>query len=278
MNANLPVPERTLPRESAARIRSTIMFAEPDRDRPTSRWMLGLAAAVVVIALLATAVVLWPGTSRTQVVATPTPIATASATPTDLDSRFGPTPPESPGPPSTQEPFETDQGALSAASARRVIEECVGKGKATGRILAGRRASNGKQTFKVVLYRAPDGRVWQCSAGSSFTPLEDDGPNGPNASFPIVTEPGSQSADQEGTSAEWIYRALPTVRRVQVRALVEGRSTRWFEGEVREGLAFVPTFTAGRFGLNDGSFPVVYEHRAFDADGREISVKVIGPR
>ena len=72
MNANLPVPERTLPRESAERIRSAIMFAEPDRDRHASRWMLGLAAAVVVIALLATAVVLWPGASRTQVVATPT--------------------------------------------------------------------------------------------------------------------------------------------------------------------------------------------------------------
>lgn len=278
MNTQLPVPERTLPPESADRIRTAVLFDELDpRGRRANRWLLGLAAALVVIALLATAAVLWPSARQTQVVATPTP--TPTPTPTgNLVPRMRATPPQSPGPPSTREPYPTDRGPLSATTARRVIKECLDDGKVTGEILRARRASNGVDTFQVVLYRADDGRVWQCSAGSSFTPLENDAEVGPNPSAPIVTEPGTQSGDSKGVAAEWVYRALPSVRRVRVRALIEGRSTRWFESEVHEGLAFVPTFTAGRFDYEKGQFPLFYEHRAFDADGREIPVTVVGPR
>jgi hypothetical protein len=281
MNTNLPVPERTLPPESAERIRTAIMSDEPELDpRRVSTWMLSLVAVVVLLALVATALILWPRASQSEIAATPSASATPTAgpSPTDSFARLRPTPPASPGPPSTQKPYRTDRGWLTTAAAKRVVKQCQeGLGSSDSEILTGRRVSYGDQTFSVVIYRRPDGQEWACVPSSAHVPLDETDPAvGPNPEFPIITESGvTQRADQRGATAEFIYRALPSVRRVQVRALVEGKSTRWFEGEVRGGFAFVPVLTPGDFDIAD--FPLFYVHRAFDVDGREIPVKVIDP-
>jgi hypothetical protein len=281
MNTSLPVPERTLPPESAKRIRIAIMIDEPEVDpRRVSTWMLALVAVLVVLALVATALVLWPRTSQSEIAATPSASATPTARPTRTDGfgRFRPTPPASPGPPSTQEPYRTDRGSLTTTAARRVVKQCQeGLGSSAGEILAGRRVSDGDRTFSVVIYRRPGGQEWECAPSSAHVPLDEIDPAvGPNPEFPIITDSSvTHRADQKGAGAEFIYRALPSVRRVQVRALVEGKPTRWFEGEVREGFAFVPVLTPGDF--DSGDFPLFYVHRAFDVDGREVPVKVIDP-
>jgi hypothetical protein len=276
MNTDLPVPERVLPPQAADRIRAAILSEEPERDRSVSRWMLGLAAAVVVIVLLTAAALLWPGASRTQIVATPTP--TASASPTPTASRVGPTPPQSPGPASSQAPFQTYRSSVGVATARRLLQRrCLDGKPVTGTVLEAFRASDGVRDFTVILYRADDGRTWQCVYGSSFTPLETNHRVVPSAKTPVITRPGSQRGENGGVQVQWVYRALPSVKRIQVRALIEGRSTRWFESEVHEGLAFVPTYTPGDFDPATDDFPLFFEHRAFDKDGRAVPVRVVEP-
>ena len=284
MNTQLPVPERTLPPESAERIRLALLNDEPEVDTRRVRiWLLPLAAVLVVIALVATAVVLWPRTSRTEIARTPSASPT-SAVPSPSATRTPrlvrtPEPPASPGPASSQAPFKTYRGSVDVATARRLLHRrCLDGQPVTGKVLEAFRASDGVRDFTVILYRADDGRTWQCVYGSSFIPLQTDHRVVPNAATPVVTRPGGQSGDSRGVQVGWVYRALPSVKRIQVRALVEGRSTRWFESEVHEGLAFVPTFTSGEFSWERGEFPLFFEHRAFDEDGREIPVTVVGPR
>jgi hypothetical protein len=71
-------------------------------------------------------------------------------------------------------------------------------------------------------------------------PLDEFNPdNGPNSSFPVVSDSGQlQSRDGKGITVDWVYRALPTVERIQVRAIVDNRPTRWFEAKVDGGFAY----------------------------------------
>ena len=255
MNTHLPVPERTLPPQSADRIRSAIMADERGGRRSWSRsWLLPLAAALVVIALFATAVVLWPGTSRTQIVARPSASPTsASAEPTPTSTELpSPTPrpsssgPLEPGP--KQQPFETDRGALKLTRARALIKEC-NEDVDVQAVPYARQAADGQRTLDVVIYHLADGRDWLCAPASMHVPLDEVNPdNGPNAAFPVVSDSGhSQGIDQKGVSVEWAYRTLPTVERIQVRAIVDNRPTRWFEAKVDGGFAYLPIFTPGTF-------------------------------
>ena len=135
MNTQLPVPERTLPPESAERIRLALLKDEPEVDTRRVRiWLLPLAAVLVVIALVATAVVLWPRTSRTEIARTPSAsptsaVSSPSAIPTPRLVRT-PEPPASPGPASSQAPFKTYRGSVDVATARRLLHRrawvCVG--------------------------------------------------------------------------------------------------------------------------------------------------------
>lgn len=272
MNTQLPVPERTLPRESADRIRTAILFEELDpraRNRAVNRWLLGLAAALVVVALLATAAVLWPSTRQTQVVERPTASPTpASAAPTPTPDWTMPTPtpapsrtePLEPGP--KQDPLLTDRGALSDRKARALADECTSPEDADiAEVLYARRISNGrkgvqgqegiagKEGMDVMIYRQPGGEEWFCAPVSLYVPLDTFDPEiGPNASFPVITDSGQGGGvDQYGTTSDWVFRALDSVDRIQVRAVVDGKPKRWFEGEVHGGFAFIPVFTSGTF-------------------------------
>ena len=292
MNTNLPVPERTLPRESADRIRSAIVFAEPEPDRRASRWLLGLAAAVVVIALLATAALLWPGASRTQVVATPTPtpaltsaeptpMATGMPTPTPAPSRTGPL---QPGP--KQDPLDTDRGGLTNKRAVALIEECnapidgVEQKMDVEKMLYARRTTDGRRNVDVAIFRRTNGEEWLCAPVSMQVSVDEFAPEiGPNSTFPVITDSGQGSGlDQDGATSEWIFRALSSVDRIQVRAVVDDRPRRWFEAEVHGGFAYLPVFTPGSFTWDDdvrGAGNITYEQRAFDVDGREVPVRVM---
>ena len=288
MNTQLPVRERTLPPQSADRIRAAIMADEPGaRLRWSRTWLLPLVAALVVIALLATAVVLWPRTSRTQIVARPSASptsASASAEPTPTSTEFpSPTPrpsssgPLEPGP--KQQPFETDRGALMLTKARALIKEC-NEDVDVQAVPYARQAADGQRTLDVVIYHLADGRDWLCAPASGHVPLDEVNPdNGPNAAFPVVSDSGhTQRIDQKGVSVEWAYRAVPTVERIQVRAIVDGRPTRWFEGKVDGGFAYLPIFTPGKFGSTKELNPQLlleYQHRAFDKDGREVPVRIM---
>jgi hypothetical protein len=287
MNTQLPVRERTLPQQSADRIRTAIMADEPGaRLRWSRTWLLPLVAALVVIALLATAAVLWPRTSRTQIVARPSvspTSASASAEPTPTSTEFpSPTPrpsssgPLEPGP--KQQPFETDRGALMLTKARALIKEC-NEDVDVQAVPYARQAADGQRTLDVVIYHLADGRDWLCVPASGHVPLDEVNPdNGPNAAFPVVSESGhTQRIDQKGVSVEWAYRAVPTVERIEVRAIVDGRPTRWFEGKVDGGFAYLPIFTPGKFGTKELNPQLLleYQHRAFDKDGREVPVRIM---
>jgi hypothetical protein len=288
MNTQLPVRERTLPQQSADRIRTAIMADEPGaRLRWSRTWLLPLVAALVVIALLATAAVLWPRTSRTQIVARPSvspTSASASAEPTPTSTEFpSPTPrpsssgPLEPGP--KQQPFETDRGALMLTKARALIKEC-NEDVDVQAVPYARQAADGQRTLDVVIYHLADGRDWLCAPASGHVPLDEVNPdNGPNAAFPVVSDSGhTQRIDQKGVSVEWAYHAVPTVERIQVRAIVDGRPTRWFEGKVDGGFAYLPIFTPGKFGSTKELNPQLlleYQHRAFDKDGREVPVRIM---
>ena len=285
MNTQLPVRERTLPPQSADRIRAAIMADEPGaRLRWSRTWLLPLVAALVVIALLATAAVLWPRTSRTQIVARPSASPTpASVQPSPTSTEFpSPTPrpsssgPLEPGP--KQQPFETDRGALMLTKARALIKEC-NEDVDVQAVPYARQAADGQRTLDVVIYHLADGRDWLCAPASGHVPLDEVNPdNGPNAAFPVVSDSGhSQGIDQKGVSVEWAYHAVPTVERIQVRAIVDGRPTRWFEGKVDGGFAYLPIFTPGKFGTKELNPQLLleYQHRAFDKDGREVPVRIM---
>ena len=292
MNTHLPVPERTLPPKSADRIRSAIMTDDPGRRLRLSRtWLLPLAAALVVIALLATAVVLWPRASRTQIVArpsaSPTPVSVdPTPMPTGLPS---PTPrPSSPGPLESgpkQKPFQTDRGALTASKSRALIRECNAPSEGEDprkvevqKVLYARRGTAGQEIVDVTIFRRTDGQEWLCAPASMQVPLDEFNPdNGPNSSFPVVSESGhSQKHDENGITVEWVYRALPAVERIQVRAIVDDRPTRWFEAKVDGGFAYLPIFTPGKF-KSSVPFKLIleYQHRAFDKEGREVAVRIM---
>jgi hypothetical protein len=288
MSANLPLPERTLPPESAERIRTAILSEELDRrDHRANRWMLGLVAALVVVALLATAALLWPATPETQVAkppsasptpasAEPTPLPTAIPSPTPRPSSSGPL---EPGP--KQKPFETDRGALTNSRAHAVVKECKNPDKADiQKVLYARRSTDGQQALDVVIYRRTDGAEWFCAPASSYIPLDEFNPEvGPNASFPVVTDSGQGSGlDQDGATSEWSFRALSSVQRIQVRAVVDDQPRRWFEAEVHGGFAYLRVFTPGKFKWDRatmGPANITYEHRAFDKDGREVPVRIM---
>ncbi len=63
-----------------------------------------------------------------------------------------------------------------------------------------------------------------------------------------------------------------------MRAIVDGKPTRWFEGKVDGGFAYLPIFTPGKFGSTKELNPQLlleYQHRAFDKDGREVPVRIM---
>lgn len=259
MNTELPLPERTLPPESADRIRAVIMSDEPDagQRRPLPTWVIPLAAAVVLVALLAAGAVLWPRTSRTEVVATPsasptlaspplstepTPASTTLPSPTPAPSRIGPL---DPGP--NQEPFRTDRGPISAGKARSLVNECTdGKEADINKVLYARRVTDSETALDVVIYRRTgDGQEWFCAPDSKYVSLDEVNPEiGPSSSFPVVSDAGvGTGLDNRGVTAEWTFRALPSVARIQVRAVLANKPQRWFEAEVHGGLAFLPILT-----------------------------------
>jgi hypothetical protein len=292
MNTHLPMPERTLPPQSADRIRAALMADKPGtRLRLSRTWLLPLAAALVVIALFATAVVLWPRTSRTQIVARPTasPMS-ASVEPTPMSTELpSPTPRPSssgtlePGP--QQKPFQTDRGALTTTKAQALINECNAPSEGeeprkveVQKVLYARRGTAGQEVVDVTIFRRTDGQEWLCAPASMQVPLDEFNPdNGPNSSFPVVSESGqSQKRDENGITVEWVYRALPAVERIQVRAIVDDKPTRWFEAKVDGGFAYLPIFTPGKF-RSSAPFKQIleYQHRAFDKDGREVPVRIM---
>ena len=157
MNTQLPVPERTLPPDTADRIRAILVDEPVRRDRRTVRtWIVPLAAVLVVIALVATAVVLWPRTSRTEIARTPSASPT-SAVPSPSATRTPrlvrtPEPPASPGPASSQAPFRTYRGSVDVATARRLLHRrCLDGQPVTGKVLEAFRASDGVRDFTVIL-------------------------------------------------------------------------------------------------------------------------------
>ena len=285
MKTNLPVPERNLPPESANRIRAAVMSDEPDDAgrRSVRTWIVPLAAVLVVVALLAAAAVLWPRTSQTEVAVTPSaspnrtsdepaPSAVPSPTPRPSSTRS-----LEPGP--KQEPFDTDRGALKSSTARTHLTECQEREGVSGeKVLYARRVSDGQKAQNVVIYRDPKSVEWVCAPASLHVPLDRVNPDvGPNSSFPVVADSGqTQGIDGQGVWVEWAYRALPTVERIQVRAVVGNQPTRWFEAKVDGGFAYLPIFTPGKF-KSPKNFSLVldYQHRAFDKDGREVPVRVM---
>ena len=282
MNSNPPLPERALPPLSADRIRAAIMVEEPKTSgRWSSRtWLLPIAAVLVVIALLATAVVLWPRTPETQVVARPSASPTsAPAEPTPMPTELpSPTPrpsssvPLEPGP--KQEPFDTDRRALKSSTASALLKECHDMEEVSGQqVLYARRVSDGQKAQNVVIYRDTEDLEWVCAPASVHVPLDKVKPDvGPNSSFPVVADAGwTQRTDGQGVGVEWTYRARSTVDRIQVRAVVGNQPTRWFEAKVDGGFAYLPILTPGKF-KSPKNFRLVldYQHRAFDKDGREV--------
>jgi hypothetical protein len=295
MNTHLPLPERTMPPESAERIRAAILFEELDRrERRANRWMLGLAAALVVVALLAVAAVLWPAAPEPRIAerpsASPTPASPQpTAKSTEMPSprpRPSNTVPLEPGP--RQEPFQTDRGALTTSKARALITECNAPTEGeehpkvdVQKVLYARRATDGQQTLDVVIYRRTDGQEWLCAPASMHFVLDDVNPdNGPNAAFPVVTDSGwSETVDRNGLTVEWTYRTRPEIERIQVRAIVEDQPTGWFEAKVDGGFAVLPIFTPGTFDQprpdEQIRLTLEYQHLAFDKDGREVPVRVM---
>ncbi len=293
MKTYLPVPERTLPDESARRIRSAITADRLDdgERRPGRAWLVPLAAALVVIALVATAVVLWPNAPRTEVAATPTPSPVEpSSTPTAVD----PSPPfvtapeptlrssadPTSGPTSPTDVFRTDRGPVAPDARAALRTWCAGEaGSPDDGVVSRytRRVSDGRADLVVIVIQLPDGREWICGpsgAGPVFSPGP--GHDGPTDQNPVLVEPGTYGGGESDLSSEFLYAARPGVARVQVRAVLDGEPQPWFEAEVHEGLAFLPMFNSGRFVWvrNKGLRGVRFEHRAFAADGREVPVKV----
>ena len=288
MNTHLPVPSAPCRRSRPTGSAPQSWPIERDaRGRWPRTWLLPLAAMLVVIALFATAAVLWPRTFRTQIVARPSasPIP-ASAEPTQMSTEPpSPTPrpsssgPLEPGP--NQKPFQTDRGALTAREARALIEcnaPCGGRSRNIQKVLYARRGTAGQEVVDVTIFRKSDGQEWLCAPASMQVPLDEFNPdNGPNSSFPVVSDSGmSQRRDANGITVEWVYRALPAVERIQVRAIVDDKPTRWFEATVDGGFAYLPIFTPGKFTSSPPFTQVLeYQHRAFDKDGREVPVRVM---
>ena len=295
MNTQLPVPERTLPAESAYRIRTALLVDELELgDRRRSTWLLPLAAVLVVVALLAVAAVLWPRTSKTEVARTPTPIQLTWTPTTVVNSRppfyKPPVPfsraPATPttGPTSGSDIFRTDRGPLSAEEESIALAFCEGDAGGNGdgaEALYARRLTSGQEDMNIVIFRGASGEEWICIPDALLVPLDPVDPSvGPNATNPVVAAGGTVSGDRDGTTQEWLIRTLPSVVRVQVRAVVKDKPRPWFEAEVHGGFAYLPIYTAGKFPWPkkaDHPSGISYEQRAFDAEGREVSVKVVKP-
>ena len=115
MNTELPVPERTLPPESAERIRTALMSDEPEAGNvgPCRPGSLPLAAVLVLVALLAAGAVLWPRTSRTEIARTPSASPTLASPPLSTE----PTPASTTLPSPTPAPSDRATGPRSQPGA-----------------------------------------------------------------------------------------------------------------------------------------------------------------
>lgn len=302
MKTHLPVPERTLPPESARRIRSTITAdrLEDDARWTTHTWLVPLAAALVLIALMATAVVLWPNAARTEVAATPSVVSPTPADPSVVELSSSPTavdpqppfvgPPEpqfrssanpTSGPTSPTDVFETDRGSLASHGESTPLEWCAGEvgspgDGATSRYA--RRVSDGQVHMVVVVFQLPDGSEWICGPNGAGPLFSLDPPRSvPSDKHPVVVEPGPYGGGEDELSSDFLYAGRPGVERVQARAVINGKPQPWFEAEVHGGLAYLPMFNTGRliWTVDTGLRGVRFEHRAFDADGDEVPVKVL---
>ena len=263
MKTHLPVPERTLPPESARRIRSTITADRLDDDdrRTAPTWLVPLAAALVVIALMATAVVLWPNAARTEVAATPSAVVTPSAIEPTSSRRT--------------DVFRTDRGPLPSEEEATALRYCAKQAGSTDpgvKSLYARRVSDGQQDYAAVMVRTSEGSEWFCLLGRTSGPLpsRDPAKGGPTAKNSVVTDGGVHyGGDGEiGFSSEFLYLTRPGVVRIRARAWVDGKPQRWFEVEVHGELAYLTMYNTGR--LDARRRGVSFEHRAFDAAGREI--------
>lgn len=292
MKTHLPVPERTLPPPSAERIRAAIMVGRlDDRPRPSTSWRRPLAAALVVIALMATAVILWPRAARTEVAATPSVEVTRALTPADQRPR--PVTPSAPpevspadpttGPTSPLDVFRTDRGPMSPQDEAVAATFCAGEpGRTRGGVVSpyARWVSDGQRNLPVVVVQISGGWEWSCVGDSLDGQLDSRDPAeaGPTTRYPVIMRHASPEVAEKGLASEFDYLALAGVARVQVRAVVRGEPQPWFEAEVHGRRAFLPMFNPGRFvwpRYERGPRDVRYEHRAYAKDGRELPVKVV---
>ena len=286
MKTHLPVPERTLPPESARRIRTSLTADRlDDGERPPARWLVPVAAALVVIALMATAVVLWPNAARTEVAATPAPIElTWTPGPGEQGPPFARDPvptflssadPTS-GPTSPSDVFRTDRGPFPSEELASALRWCAGEvGSADDAVVGGyaRRVSNGQTTVAVLVFRLPDGSEWICGPDEGAHPSIGREAAGGES---VVVRPMTYGGGENDLSSEFLYATRPGIARVQARAVIEDKPQPWFEAEVHGGLAYLPMFNTGRFVwvVDKGLRDVRFEHRAFDADGHEVPVTV----
>ena len=215
-----------------------------------------------------------PSSTPTAVEASP-PFATAPE-----PTFAGPADPTS-GPTSPTDVFRTDRGPLSPEEVPAYVTYCAGEAGTTAEGVVSRyarRLTNGRSDLVLVVIRLRDGREQVCGQSSGGLLGEQFPEDGPGDRSPVVVFLGSQGLGADGYETNFEYAAQAGVARVQVRAVVRGKPQPWFEAEVHDGLAFLPMVNPGRFVWpvdEDRPRSVRFEHRAYDADGRKVPVRVL---
>lgn len=261
MNARPPLAERTLPLESAARIRASLL-ADAAADRPARRgWRTALVAAAIVLVLLGVTFAVW-NRPATQLVAGPAP------NPADLV-------------------VSTDLGPLDAVETEAQLADCRRDEHApVEEVLYARRLTDGTSSIRSVIYRNTEGQITLCS-GNLYGPTRGaERAYRPSERYPVMPLTGIASAGwlpDQTTSTPTIatdyetfqpFAAADDVATVQLRAVVEGRPGPWFVGTVVNGFVIVPLVAAGPVPLDAHGEPqLTFERRGVDGNGRLVAVK-----